>query len=896
MAKTQTISAGTTKPTPETIGKESGKIPVELSTRFLEHFSEQLYSSPQKAFEELISNGWDAGANRVDVRVSKDLNEQEATMCVLDNGESMNDEGLRQLWHIAYSPKSGKTEQYGRKIIGKFGIGKLATYVLAKKLTYICKSTDGIIRRVTMDYGDIDRQRGASEDRLISELQLTLYEVSEKEVEEALLNIYDGKVIFDLIRRGVPPPEDQLGEDEFGSPKSKLERPFSQTWTLVVLSDLKQTGRQLKIGILKRMLQAALPFGSEMAITLNDDLLVSSKINEPIMEEWILGPDLGIDSVTIEEDDDTSYEEEDVETVGSSTSNVDASVEQKETKIDIASGIEPTPFVDLPGIGRITGRARLFCNKISEGKSEVRGASNGFHVNVLGRVVNQTDPSFGEKNLSHAAWACFRMTVRADGLNDFLTTNREQFRQKRELKIFRAFLRRVFNKARTRYDNDQNAKMPDGGDVLVQSLGVLSLKPLTNVVSDALRTKATITDLFDESGITNREEKMRSWQAETTDNIKNALGEVKYENMNDESFVKFRLSDSSIIVNRNHPFVMEHSRTKAEKELMRTIAMVNLLSDVYALDIGVPPSQLESIRSYRDRLMRFRAMQRRRSGTYIAKLLLQMQHESDKSKLLEAVVSDSLRYLGFQVQDLAKPGEPEGIAKAFTSPTLSTPTPEDPHPALYSFSFDAKSSKHEVAQTGNIKLDGVVEHRKRYNANYALVIAPGYSDGAIATRCIQQKVTPITAKDLGKLLEYTVTYGAIPLTKLKELFDVYTPDETAQWVTDLESWLIHQRPLTIDTFLQALDNLKGKVPDVLQASTIAYECREKLKAVTVKEDDVRSLARGLSILIPDLVGVDNDKIFVNASSDRVAEAVRVQLDKLHSDDPLEVEDNGDPID
>ncbi|HKZ40502.1 MAG TPA: hypothetical protein VJ044_06035, partial [Candidatus Hodarchaeales archaeon] len=71
---------------------------------------------------------------------------------------------------------------------------------------------------------------------------------------------------------------------------------------------------------------------------------------------------------------------------------------------------------------------------------------------------------------------------------------------------------------------------------------------------------------------------------------------------------------------------------------------------------------------------------------------------------------------------------------------------------------------------------------------------------------------------------------------------------------------------------------------------------EKLKAVTVKEDDVRSLARGLSILIPDLVGVDNDKIFVNASSDRVAEAVRVQLDKLHSDDPLEVEDNGDPID
>ncbi len=46
--------------TPEVIGHPVAKIPVELSIRFLEHFSETLYSSPQKAFEELISNSWDA--------------------------------------------------------------------------------------------------------------------------------------------------------------------------------------------------------------------------------------------------------------------------------------------------------------------------------------------------------------------------------------------------------------------------------------------------------------------------------------------------------------------------------------------------------------------------------------------------------------------------------------------------------------------------------------------------------------------------------------------------------------------------------------------------------------------------------------------------------------------
>src|ERR1039458_76949 len=101
--------------TPETIGQLAGKIPVEVSTRFLEHFSEQLYSSPQKAFEELISNGWDAGAECVDVRISPDLSSPGATMSVFDNGCSMDAEGLRQLWHIAFSPKN-KPMEYGRRI------------------------------------------------------------------------------------------------------------------------------------------------------------------------------------------------------------------------------------------------------------------------------------------------------------------------------------------------------------------------------------------------------------------------------------------------------------------------------------------------------------------------------------------------------------------------------------------------------------------------------------------------------------------------------------------------------------------------------------------------------------------------------------------------------------
>ena len=859
---------------PETIGEHATKIPVELSTRFLEHFSEQLYSSPQKAFEELISNGWDAGAKCVEVWVSDNLQDANATMCVFDNGASMDEEGLRELWHIAFSPKREKPVQFGRSVIGKFGIGKLATYVLAKKLTYICKAADGIIRRVTMDYSEIDRQRDAKKETLINELELDVYTVKPGEVEEALKTVAGGEEVLRLIKSG-PSADDKLQvDDEFGGERTEFKPPKSGTWTLVFLSGLKPTGRELKVGVLKRMLRAALPFGSEMMIRVNGDVLKSSKIDASAIFEWVIGPDLGITELEIEEP--AAESEGNVETEDESTPRI--------TRIKIKAGKTPKPFVDIPEIGRVTGTVKVFQERISGVKSDERGASNGFHINVLGRVVNQNDPSFGEENLSHAVWARFRMTVRADGLNNFLTTNREQFREQRELKIFRAFLRKVFNKARLFYDDDANAALSDGGDLLVRSLGVLSLNPLRNVVAEALKSKAPLPDMFDEAGIDDKKAKLNSWNAETAEKISSAVGEVKYEKSDDRSFVKFRLSDNSIVINKDHPFVLEHSRTKAEKELLRTMAMVSLLSDVYALDIGIDSAVLRNIREYRDRLMRFRAMQNRKSGTYIARLLLQTQHNSGESKQFEMVISDALRYLGFQVQDLAKSGEPEGIASAFPTPTGAIPTDEHPNPPLYSFSFDAKSSKHDAAQTGNVHLDGLVEHRERYKADYALVVAPGFTGAAINVRCGQQSVTPIAAHDLGRLLEYTVEFGAIPLTKLREMFSFHDHNQVKEWVTGLEGWLTKSRPITISIFIKALEQLKGKIPDVLSADTIAFQCREKLGAKTVRQQDVLMLVRGLSILVPDLVGVQDDKIIVNANATHVAEAIKCQLEKLHSDD------------
>jgi hypothetical protein len=85
-------------PKVDSIGVQDGKVNVSIGARFLELFSEHLYSSPNKAFEELVANSWDAGASTVYVAVPEDLAEESAAVWVLDNGESMDLEGFQILW------------------------------------------------------------------------------------------------------------------------------------------------------------------------------------------------------------------------------------------------------------------------------------------------------------------------------------------------------------------------------------------------------------------------------------------------------------------------------------------------------------------------------------------------------------------------------------------------------------------------------------------------------------------------------------------------------------------------------------------------------------------------------------------------------------------------------
>jgi hypothetical protein len=182
-------------------GRPVDEIHVQIGPQFLELFSEHLYSSPNKAFEELVSNSWDAGASNIYVGMSADLDADDAAVWVLDDGVSMDFTGLEALWAVATSHKR-EAAQSNRPQIGKFGIGKLATYLLANCLTYVCKASDGVTRAVTMDYRRIDEKE---ERRLhIDPLPLTVRELDEEQLAALLATFPEGPHQESARRRHSP--------------------------------------------------------------------------------------------------------------------------------------------------------------------------------------------------------------------------------------------------------------------------------------------------------------------------------------------------------------------------------------------------------------------------------------------------------------------------------------------------------------------------------------------------------------------------------------------------------------------------------------------------------------------------------------------------------------------
>jgi hypothetical protein len=428
MAKKQNAGSQRIESAIEAVGKVEGDVHVRVSYDIIQQLSKQLYTNPRKAIEELVCNSYDAGASECHVKVPV---AQDGALLVLDNGESMDFQGLQGLWMVAQSPKVARTGPRianGRLQIGKFGVGKLAAYALGRRLTHIA-TTKGITRVVSVDQGNLKGNTATSAPKF------KVYRAPEKNVRALL--------------------EPMLGD---------LPRPWNRGWahwTIALVEDIfsQNFDQALKLGLLRKMISTALPIGKVFQVRLDGELIEAQKIlpNEIEIEVNVLDQEFRdkleahLKSYWAERG---KTEEEDVPAERYRLKLIDM--------VDPQATSKKIKAISVPEVGPVSGTAILAYNTLTPKKQEERGyASHGFHISSHSKLINPEDELFGIEPRSHAYWRRFLARVEMPGLDDVLLVQRNAVSENDvKAQVAREVMRSLFNFTRSRAEKE--AEKPEG--------------------------------------------------------------------------------------------------------------------------------------------------------------------------------------------------------------------------------------------------------------------------------------------------------------------------------------------------------------------------------------------------------------------------------------------------
>ena len=128
------------------------KYEIKLDRRVLKQLGSQLYGDTPSVIAELVANSYDADAHNVWITIDTEKND----VLIEDDGKGMTASDINKSFlNIGYDkrPENGKTAS-GRKIMGRKGIGKLATFSLTNYLR-VLSVKDGIKAGCALDFKKI---------------------------------------------------------------------------------------------------------------------------------------------------------------------------------------------------------------------------------------------------------------------------------------------------------------------------------------------------------------------------------------------------------------------------------------------------------------------------------------------------------------------------------------------------------------------------------------------------------------------------------------------------------------------------------------------------------------------------------------------------------------------
>lgn len=806
------------------VGKKVDTIPVQLSYQIIKHFSDSLYTSPNKAIEELVANSYDAWANNVHVIVPDNLAASDATIWVVDDGESMDVDGFKDLWRIGETKKRDlEWGDKGRLPIGKFGIGKLATYVLSRELTHLCKHR-GKYRAVSMNFGRLE------EDQKKTGLQLDVRQLSIGEAKNLLQTV--------------------LGEGKNGLKNMQLfGKGAAKTWTVAAMSSLRNMAKKLTHGRLKRVLRTALPITPQFNLFYCGEQLKSEKITKPTIQEWNIG-----------EKDEVA----------------------KQLRFETVDDKKGNVGIMIPQLGKIWGKVQIFEKPLPGGKAEAWGRSHGFFIIVRKRLINLHDELFGLEALSHGAFSRFRMVVYADGLDDYLRATREAVSEDEDgVKNFRNYIKAKFNEARSTYNNwiaghDQREPI---SRLVSDTPRSLSREPLVRLVKRALLGE--IGELFltripvdiDEAG---RTKLLADLEGELEKN--EFFQAVKFEAIGiEDGLAVFDAEERCFKLNILHPFFANYCERARNLESFQLLAVAEVLTEAYLHDEGLEPDKVYRILRRRDRFLRELVYGTELSAPVVAQLL---EDSKFNSKEFELALCRGMANLGFGVTPIGGPGKPDGLAIARIGVRLGENKSKG-----YKVTFDAKTSKKDKITAKDANLAAVAHHRKKWEADYALVVAPGYQGdddekSNILDQARKMKITLMTLEDFIKLV-LTASTRPLGFGRLRdELF------ETCRGSLDASIWieklLCEKAPDTpLSEILNAIWELMEESLDPPKFAAVLERLKHKdNKFKSFREQEIQDWMRSVQRFARDLVTIDGECVYLEIAPKTILDRVIWQANEL----------------
>lgn len=811
-------------------GEVLREIPVRMSYEIIKLFSEGLYQSPHKAVEELVANAYDAAAENAWVFTARNGYPQDS-LWVIDDGTGIDGQGFDLLWHIADPHKSlnPETAIEGRLTIGQFGIGKLAAYVLAERLTHISKR-DGHYLLTSMDFTRVNEQHQWEQPE---EIKVELRELSEDEARELLQEVVDRE------------DGQECWTQMFGAtPRT--------SWTAAALSEFKPLMNDFQEGTLNWVLRTGLPIVSNFNIVLNGTALASPKVElEPLAVFTFGGEDeeikrLAADGVAIEATDDG---------------------------------------VRIAGIdGLIRGTAEIYKSPLEGGKSDRYSRSHGIFVKVRERIVNLEDETFGLPAQNHAAWNRTIIRVDADGLTEYLQSSREGVRETKPTSVLRQLLHEKFLRCRREYDAylDQQLEGDEIHRLVAESPSPFMTAPLIDAIRRGVADDSAQMFYVRHPAEGDAADPIE-WLAQfEVTAVEEPITKIELAKSSRYAPVaSYEPATRVLHVNQEHPFVAHLVQQSRGTTPWKLFGASELMLEAILRSIGIPSAEIEHLLRSRDRILRILLKDQ---PVVIGDVLGLLEVAGNDETAMERATGAAFEALGF---DYEKRGGGNGGTDGVLEARLGV-LPESGAHSTFKLVFDAKTSGGSVPNE-KVRFDSLHRFKQTEKAEFAFAVADVYQgqdneQSALNVEATNEEVTVLTTGDLQRLLRLHASHG-IPLSTMRELFEGpyrgvaerqesgpqghYSRQDVGAWLDWLKVELgkeEHRIPVR-----SLLEHLEAQKVDPYDPPRISRFRELDSEFINIKPTRIKAALAGIQAVVGDsyMVVEDDDRVYLHQTVEEI---------------------------